>query len=253
MPLRLYLTGRICIEAERGIVDERRFFSRQVRRLFAYLAVERGHPIPRSELADAIWGEASPEGWDNALSALLSRLRSLLAGIDEPGRCGVTSSFGCHELRLPYDTWIDVEAAGHALDQAEGLVRAGALPQAWGPANVVAIIARRPLLPGEEGAWIEQRRSALRVLLLRALDCLTRVCLANGEPALAVQHAAESVTLEPFRESGYQQLMRAHTASGDRAEALRVYERCRRLLAEELGADPSPQTQALYMELLGAS
>ena len=30
--------------------------------------------------------------------------------------------------------------------------------------------------------------------------------------------------------------MEAHVAAGNRAEALRVYERCRRLLAEELGA-----------------
>jgi DNA-binding SARP family transcriptional activator len=47
-------------------------------------------------------------------------------------------------------------------------------------------------------------------------------------------------------------LIRAHTALGNRAEALRVYESCRRLLAAELGADPSPETQALYIELLGA-
>jgi DNA-binding SARP family transcriptional activator len=45
--------------------------------------------------------------------------------------------------------------------------------------------------------------------------------------------------------------MRAHLELGDRAEALRVYDRCRRLLAEELGADPSPPLEALYLELLG--
>jgi DNA-binding SARP family transcriptional activator len=81
---------------------------------------------------------------------------------------------------------------------------------------------------------------------------LAEVWLANGEHALAVNGAAEVVALEPFRDSAYLRLMRAHVAAGNRAEALRVYENCRRLLADELGADPAPETQALYLQLLGS-
>src|SRR3954447_9680237 len=44
--------------------------------------------------------------------------------------------------------------------------------------------------------------------------------------------------------------MEAQIAAGDRAGALRVYERCRRLLADELGAYPSPETESLYRDLL---
>ena len=44
--------------------------------------------------------------------------------------------------------------------------------------------------------------------------------------------------------------MRSHAAQGNRAEALRVYQQCRQLLADELGIDPSPETEALYLELL---
>jgi DNA-binding SARP family transcriptional activator len=61
-----------------------------------------------------------------------------------------------------------------------------------------------------------------------------------------------SIALEPFRETGYQRIMRACEAMGNRAEALRAYDRCRRLLAEELGTDPSPETNAIYQRLLGA-
>ena len=46
--------------------------------------------------------------------------------------------------------------------------------------------------------------------------------------------------------------MVAHVAAGNRAEALRVYERCRRLLAEELGTYPSPETESIYRGLLEA-
>ena len=46
--------------------------------------------------------------------------------------------------------------------------------------------------------------------------------------------------------------MQAQSAAGNDAEALRTYERCRRLLAEELGAYPSAETESIYRRLLDA-
>jgi DNA-binding SARP family transcriptional activator len=47
--------------------------------------------------------------------------------------------------------------------------------------------------------------------------------------------------------------MQAHAAAGNRAEALRVYQRCRELLAEELGVDPSQETETVYVGMLQAT
>src|SRR5262249_44623263 len=55
---------------------------------------------------------------------------------------------------------------------------------------------------------------------------------------------------EPFRESAYRRLMESHIAAGNPAEALRVYEGCRQFLADELGAYPSAETEAVYLEVL---
>src|SRR5262245_37231936 len=55
-----------------------------------------------------------------------------------------------------------------------------------------------------------------------------------------------------FARRATRRLMEARVAAGDRAEALRVYERCRRLLADELGAYPSPETESIYRQLLVA-
>ena len=87
---------------------------------------------------------------------------------------------------------------------------------------------------------------------LRALQCLVTVSAHNNETLLAIQHASEMVQLEPFRETAYQLLMRMHAAAGDRAEALRVFARCRELLRDELGVSPSPQTEAVYLDILRA-
>jgi DNA-binding SARP family transcriptional activator len=88
---------------------------------------------------------------------------------------------------------------------------------------------------------------------LRSLECRAEILVGKGDYTLALGDAGEVVALEPFRETGYQLLMRAHAGAGNPAEALRVYERCRALLAYELGASPSAPTEALYLEILRSS
>jgi DNA-binding SARP family transcriptional activator len=208
--------------------------------------------MTHEEIADVLWPEGLPRAWETALSALVSKLRALLKEVGTPGSATLSSAFGCYLLRLGDDVWIDREAAALAIDEMEGLLRAGDWKAAWPIGHIASITARQPFLPGEEGEWVRNERTALRNILVRTLDCMTTIWEANGETALAIEQATESVRLEPYREVSYQRLMRLHVSAGNRAEALRVYEACRTLLAEELGADPSPETQALYLELLGA-
>jgi len=250
MSLRIYLTGRICIESGQMLLDERRFASRQCRLAFAYLVCERARPVAREDLADVVWPGPVPPAWETAVSALVSKIRRLFGNLSLTDSCSISSVSGCYQLHLPDDAWIDLEAGAVAIHEAESALRCGDLHQAWGPTNVAATIARRPFLPREEGSWVEQQRAKLHALLVRALDCLSDIWLANRESALAVQAATEVVSLEPFRETGWQRLMRVHAAVGNRAEALRAYDQCRKLLAEELGTDPSPQTETLYLQLL---
>jgi YVTN family beta-propeller protein len=247
---RVSLAGRMLIECGDLVVDEAHFPGRQARLVLAYLVAEHARPVPRDELADVIWGETPPPTWEKALTGIVGKLRTLFAESGLEGRAAITSAFGCYQLHLPEDSWIDLEAAAEALDDADKRFETGELSQAQAAANHASTLVRRPFLPGEEGPWVEVKRRELHTLLVRALDRLTDVCLAAGEPREAVTWAEEAVALEPLREAGYQRLMRAHAAADNQAEALRGYERCRRLLSEELGAHPSPATQAIHLEIL---
>ncbi|HJX61756.1 MAG TPA: bacterial transcriptional activator domain-containing protein [Dehalococcoidia bacterium] len=232
-------------------IDERQFRARQDRLVFAYLVFRRAAPVPREELANVVWPGEAPAAWEASLSALLSRLRALLAsnGLTALGTT-ISRGFGQYQLHLPGDAWVDLGAAASAVDEAEGALRAGDPRRAFGPATVASTIARRPFLAGDEGEWIDSQRRKLRRQLLRALDCLAEIWLSTGEPVLAVEAAAEAVGIDPVRESSHRLLMRAHTAAGNTAESVKSYHRLRELLAEELGTDPSAETEALYMELL---
>jgi alpha-glucoside transport system substrate-binding protein len=183
---------------------------------------------------------------------LVSKLRRLLTkqGID--GTSALTSAFGCYRLELPEGSWVDVVAAARAGEEAEAALAVGDLEKAKETAAWAASLVRRPFLPGDAGAWVEEKRRELGEIRVGALAVLADACLLSGDAREAAKWAAQVVELEPFREAGYRRLMEAHLAGGDRAEALRVYERCRRLLADELGAYPSPETDAIYRDLLAA-
>jgi DNA-binding SARP family transcriptional activator/streptogramin lyase len=183
----------------------------------------------------------------------MTKLRALLEECGIDGSSALTAAFGCYRLALPVGAWIDVDAAASAVDRAEAARAAGALDEARAQASTAAELARRTFLPGEEGTWVEEQRRDLRDILVRSLECLRDTALADGKLGDAVRYATEITELEPFRESSYRALMQAHAAAGNPAEALRVYERCRRFLAEELGAYPSVESEAAYLEILQTS
>ena len=145
---------------------------------------------------------------------------------------------------------MDVDSCGTEVDHAEGALRGDEPQRVLGPATVAVNISRRPFLPGIEGVWADSQRRRLERVPLRALDCLSKMWLAKGQAQLAVETATEAIELDPYRESSYQLLMRAHILGGNRANAYHVYHRVRKLLDDELGTGPSPETQAMYGELL---
>lgn len=250
--LKVFLAGRVAIEADGVLIGEGRFPGRQGRLLFACLVSEQGRPVPRDELAEALWEEAPPATWEKALTVLVSKLRALLAECGLDGTTVLTSAFGCYRLTLPEWAWVDVIAAAEDVREAEAALATDDLEQTKAAATRAASLARPPFMPGEEGAWVDGKRRELTDILRRALSCLAEACLRSGDEAEAARWAEETIALEPYRETGYRRLMEAHAAAGNRAEALRVYERCRQLLAEELGAYPSPETESIYRELLEA-
>ena len=249
--LRIYLAGSICAVRGSALMPQSRLPGRQGRLAFAMLAADRGRALSPDELAEQLWGERPPRAWDTALRAIMSKLRSALGDVGLSADA-IAHALGCYQLVLPPGSWVDLEAADDAVHRAEAALRAGRPDEANGWTLVANAIARRAFLIGEEGTWAARRRAMLRDVRVRALECRSAVCLTKELFPLAARDAELVVEIEPFRETAYRLLMRAHAGAGNPAEALRVYERCRSVMQEQLGVSPSPETEALYLGILRA-
>ena len=193
------------------VVNQTQIRGKQGRLAFAYLVHERTRTVPKEELATVIWPDEMSPAWEGALSAITSRIRSMVS-IEPLKKEGVSffRSSGQYQLDLPADVWIDLEAGFSAVDRAEAHLRNGSPEQVLGPAGAAACIARRPFLPGIEGFWVDSLRGKLHRQLLRALDCLSESQRLVGEPMVAVETGTEAVKLDNLRERGYQLLMQAY-------------------------------------------
>jgi len=217
----------------------------QARVLFTYLAANRALPARRDELIEALWPWRAPAGADASLSALLSRLRSVVGGDVLTGGTEVS-------LRLPATAWIDIEAAQEAIHRAESAVAQHDWARGWGPSLVALFTARRGFLSGEDLPWAEQHRRRLEEIRCSALECYAAVALGVGGSELAPGErvARELVAGAPFRERAHALLMEILAARGNAAEALRVYDTLRIRLRDELGATPGPELRTLQQQLL---
>jgi predicted ATPase/DNA-binding SARP family transcriptional activator len=248
--LRISLAGRVAVEAAGEILDTGGL-GRLGRAALAYLVAERHRPVTRDELAEVLWGDDLPRSWETSLRGVALRLRGLLGAAGLAPAEALTSAYGCWQLRLPEGTEVDVDRVVVDLAAAEEAL-GGRRPEDARPlAAAAAAVAGRGFFPEGTGAWVEHRQAEFRELHLRALEVESDAAAATADWPTALRAAEEAISVEPFRESAHLRLMHAHAGAGNRGEALRAYERCRRVLGEDLGVSPSPATEAAYVALLG--
>ncbi|MCZ0206119.1 bacterial transcriptional activator domain-containing protein [Streptomyces sp. UMAF16] len=225
--------------------------SHQAQIALARLCDERPTGTDREQLADTIWPDGPPSTWASALRSVVSRLRAFLSEESpttlEPQ---LIARGGRYLLRLPEGAQVDVERAEGAAVSAAAAYRDGDHSTAQRLATTAVSLLKGPFLASHEGEWVDSVRARLKEVLVSALETASGSSSALGDTHHALRYADEAVRQAPFRESAYRCQMTAHRLAGNRAEALRIYQQLRTVLADELGIDPSPESEAAYLGLL---
>ena len=186
--------------------------------LLAYLALVG--PTPRRALAALLWPDVDEARARANLRQRLFRLRKTL---------GFELLQGAEVASLAADVGLD-SAPG---DDLEGELL-GTLTEADA---------------GGLADWLTQARSRRRGVRIEALVAAAARLESAGQLAPALAAAQQLLAFDPISEHAHRQLMRLHYLRGDRAAALLAFDRCERVLKDEVGARPSAETLALLQTI----
>jgi DNA-binding SARP family transcriptional activator len=202
-------------------------------RLLALLAL-RGRQLRRL-VASTLWPETSD-------SHALGSLRSLLWRWGDDASMLLDDTRG--QLALREGVTVDVH---HMVTVMDGLLKVDGSGNGhlhWSH-DIGELAHTGDLLPGWYDDWVLFERERLRQMRLHSLEKLAGHMAGQNQHAEAVEAALAAVAADPLRESAHRTVVEVHLAEGNVSEALRAFERCRQLMSEELGIEPSPQMQGL--------
>lgn len=249
-PIRLYTFGTLQVVRDAHTVTESDWHTRQARQLLKILITERPRPVSTDRLIDLLWPNSTPQAAATTLRSAINALRNVLEPerrSREPSKYIITEAPG-YAFYEHADIWLDVEHFETLLNRAE----VEADPSQRQPLLEAAVdLYQDDYLTSDPYAdWAQSEREQLRERYFTALLNLAALRAEQGNYTAAIAACRRIIARDPVRENAYQALMRYQAESGDSASALLTYERCRTLLAEELGADPSPLTQAWHQQIL---
>ncbi len=225
------------------------FVSNKATALLFYLAAT-GKSHTRETLAGLLWGDSDEERARKNLRDVLFNLRPIVGDYLLISRQMIA-------LNMAANHDVDVVRFTTMLKELGDLEN-----PPLSPASMILLREAVDLYGGEflEGfhisqspdfeMWVIEERERLQLLAVQSLHILTEYLTQQGNTALGIKYAARLLALESWREETHRQLMHLLVWSGQRSAALAQYETCRRLLRENLGVEPEPETQRLYDSIL---
>ncbi|HYA92405.1 MAG TPA: BTAD domain-containing putative transcriptional regulator [Thermodesulfobacteriota bacterium] len=242
--LKVFTLGRFELLRENKPIPSSRKIQQKPLAMLKVLIALGGIGVKEDQLSDILWPEADGDDAHNSFITTQHRLRQLI------GHEGVIQH---KEGRLTLDEghcWVDVWAFERLLGHAESENKKGSSENAAHCIEKAIGLYKGPFLADEaEQSWMISLRERLRTRFMRSLIWLGRYWQGQEEWEKAIESYQEGVAIDEAAEDFYQRLMICYRELGRRAEALSVYERCRKTLHRIFGIDPSLKTEAIYKTL----
>jgi len=253
--LSIFLLGQVKILLDGANITDV-FRTKKERAILVYLASEPQRAFRREVIAELFWPER-PEGYarTNLRQALLGIRRALTVGKAAPSFLRITDD----AIQLSSkDTWLDTveflnlnrsvmvhnhanpftcESCAHKLRQAVELYRGGFLEDM--------------VLSDSHGfqEWNMLHAEQYFRHMLNALHTLSNFYQDSGDYDQAYKFTWQYINLAPMEEAAHRQMMILLAQFGRRSAALEQYFICKQILKDELGVDPSRDTQILYEKI----
>ncbi len=244
-PLKAYTLGKFAMLLDDSPLEFSGKTQRKPLELLKTLIAFGGNDVSRDRLTDTLWPDADGDNALRSLKTTLHRLRKLI-GLEDAIR------FQDGKLSLdPRFWWIDTWALESAIAESESMGRIKGSDLSGIYERIAELYQGDFLENVNHPPCVLTMRERLRLRVLRVLESAASEFERNDMPETAVDVYLRALEIDDLTEGVYQRLMECYGRLGRRAEALAVYDRCRKALAAGLGVDPSPDTERMYRELRG--
>ena len=245
--MRVELLGTVQVRDDEG--NPAHVGGPRAQAVLALLAVDAGRVVPAASLIDRLWDGEASDGARGALQSMVSRLRGVLGTAIESHPAGYRLALDPGQV----DALAFEELAGRgsrALTDGDPLRASAILRQAlalWRGPALAGLAATGPV--GGIAARLEELRRSASTDRIEA-DLAAAV---SSDAAGLTAELRALVAEDPLAERSRALLMRALYLAGRQADALAVYADARAQLATQLGVDPSPQLEQVYLGVLRRS
>jgi DNA-binding SARP family transcriptional activator len=241
--LRISALGPARVEKEGRPLDSPDWIQKSRELLYFVLSHPEGRT--KEQIGLALWPEASTAQLRSSFHDTLYRLRRALGGKE-----WISFKKGRYTFERTLSYSYDVEAFEENLSNARRL-------KTESPERAIEHLQEAADLYGGdfledlavEGEWAFVRQEELRRAYGESLLYLGALLVARGRHAEAAEAYRKAISHDRFLEEAHRGLMRSQAALGERGRALRHYEELVKMLEDELGASPAPETSALYESL----
>ena len=235
-PVRLYLLGGLRLLCRDHPLQFKRKAPQKPLELLALLAAAGPSGLTLRVIADRLWPDLEADAAAVNVDTNLYRLRKLL-GVED----ALISAKGRISIN-PTQCWVDAWSFERLATECVHAPRESLVERA----REALALYNGPFLDQDgEQSWALAYREQLARRMTQLTEAAGKALEENGDRTAAIELYQRSLALDNLAEPVYRRLIACLKDTGETAEALKVYRRCRELLSVVLGVQPSKETQAL--------
>ncbi|MGB3713538.1 MAG: BTAD domain-containing putative transcriptional regulator [Candidatus Promineifilaceae bacterium] len=243
--LQVQVLGKLRLRHDETTID--RFPTRRVEELLAFLLLHREREHTREQLIDLLWTGHPPTNGRASLSTALWRLGGVFRGLGVSPENILSSSRDWISLTPAQHLLVDATEFETYLNEADNESepdrRFDHLRKAVG-------VYKGVFCEGIYAEWCLIERERLERRYLWALGVLMADLIQKRAYEEAISFGKDIVEQDPLREEVHRALMLCFWKAGDSARGIRQFQLCARLVQEELGILPLPETIDLYRRIV---
>ncbi|HSM23383.1 MAG TPA: BTAD domain-containing putative transcriptional regulator [Anaerolineaceae bacterium] len=213
----------------------------KARKLFQLLLIYRHEWLHRDQIIDRLWPDLPQDAAIRDFKVALNALNKAL----EPTRPkGVNPFFivrneNLYHINSQAKIWWDVEhfeelAEKNDLDSLE---------------EALSMYRGEFLTDNLYEEWANNKREQLKQTVIMVIEKLSNLYLEDGDFDQVIRVSELLLKVDPSWEPAYRNLMLGYAGKENQAQIIAVYQRMKKVLSEELGANPSDTTEKLFISL----